>query len=585
MGSAIAFARNMTVFAVDEDNGTLVSIATSSWYVRAVMPVGQRPVALLVMPDERVVIADRRDDSIFVLRLRGLHDHIAERVRIEVAADPVALLFDESRNAIYVASAASAMITVLDATTLETRATIPTAREPRVFAASLDGTRIFVLHLVGGIISVIDVVGESYRSPRTLPLPGGPWPESLQTFASGAGCVSGYGGVRCHAGRPISPELRNTATVARTMICSPDGHRLLVAHTVANTGAQREDVHSVRYGGSDEPEAAWPIDLISVLDMDELNWSLPSVLPVNDYIRVRPEIPDPSAMAVRAGDGHFLVTALGDDSLSELEGAHGEANGTRWSIPGCSGPTAIAVREDGITAILCQFSHTIHVLDLTHRREDLVFGIGEERWSAAVAEGRRLFHRVGAPSSDRGFSCALCHPDGRDDGLVWSSPVGLRQTPWLAGRVHASAPYGWGGEHATLIGSLSSTRARIGARFSALEMSALESYLTQGLDAPSRQSSAWAVEDHVAGERIFIERGCAHCHPLENDHTDQLGHDLGDGDVIDTPSLRFVAASPPYFHDGRYATLEEVLVEGKAGMTGPLSDEERRQLIVYLRGL
>ena len=64
----------------------------------------------------------------------------------------------------------------------------------------------------------------------------------------------------------------------------------------------------------------------------------------------------------------------------------------------------------------------------------------------AVAKGRQLFHTTGDPriSSD-GRACASCHPDGRDDGLVWATPDGPRQTPTLAGRLAGTAPYGWNG--------------------------------------------------------------------------------------------------------------------------------------------
>jgi cytochrome c peroxidase len=57
--------------------------------------------------------------------------------------------------------------------------------------------------------------------------------------------------------------------------------------------------------------------------------------------------------------------------------------------------------------------------------------------------------------------------------------------------------------------------------------------------------------------------------------------------AIDTPSLRHVARSAPYFHDGRFATLEELLAhtDGAMGTTRALSDDDRAALISYLRAL
>jgi len=38
-------------------------------------------------------------------------------------------------------------------------------------------------------------------------------------------------------------------------------------------------------------------------------------------------------------------------------------------------------------------------------------------------------------------------------------------------------------------------------------------------------------------------------------------------DEFDTPALRWVAATPPYFHDGRHATLLDLLRDPTHGMT------------------
>jgi cytochrome c peroxidase len=53
---------------------------------------------------------------------------------------------------------------------------------------------------------------------------------------------------------------------------------------------------------------------------------------------------------------------------------------------------------------------------------------------------------------------------------------------------------------------------------------------------------------------------------------------------FDTPSLRFLNGRAPYFHDGRYATLRD-LVDSKTdkmGKTSHLSAEERDALVAYL---
>jgi cytochrome c peroxidase len=134
---------------------------------------------------------------------------------------------------------------------------------------------------------------------------------------------------------------------------------------------------------------------------------------------------------------------------------------------------------------------------------------------------------------------------------------------------------------------------------------------------------------HAAGFQVFKEKAeCTLCHlpPVLSDtlfHNVGIGFDkenpdLGRGKILadaasragqpappeaeklkgafKTPSLRGVALSGPYFHDGRAATLEEAVdLMLKGGIPNPHLDEklkphtitaaERRQLLGFLRSL
>lgn len=56
------------------------------------------------------------------------------------------------------------------------------------------------------------------------------------------------------------------------------------------------------------------------------------------------------------------------------------------------------------------------------------------------------------------------------------------------------------------------------------------------------------------GRAIFesSEAQCTSCHPKEGDYADRMVHALTPGGGgFDTPSLRYVSGTAPYFHDGR----------------------------------
>jgi cytochrome c peroxidase len=219
--------------------------------------------------------------------------------------------------------------------------------------------------------------------------------------------------------------------------------------------------------------------------------------------------------------------------------------------------------------------------------------------TANVALGRRLFHQVGdGRISADGRACASCHPDGREDALSWSTPEGMRQTPMLAGRIADTAPYGWLGSSTKVEEHLKKTFERLGGEgLPETELSALVDYITS-MAPPIERAVPPAPErkELVARGHALFESaatGCSTCHDASHAFIDGLRHqvmtqsksDAADG--FDTPSLRFVAGTAPYFHDGRYKTLDEVLTapDHAMGQSTRISRQDRAALVAYLETL
>jgi mono/diheme cytochrome c family protein len=211
--------------------------------------------------------------------------------------------------------------------------------------------------------------------------------------------------------------------------------------------------------------------------------------------------------------------------------------------------------------------------------------------AAELDRGRHLFYGTGNRDiSSDGSTCASCHIDGRDDGITWSTPKGPRQTPMLAGRVSGSAPYGWAGDAKTLEGYIQNTVLNLGGRgMDDEDAGEIAAYL-EAAPTPRRPALDGALA--ARGGQLFVASGCAGCHAGgESTHQLAIGVSMRDDTLgwlgVDTPSLRFVAGTAPYFHDGRYRTLEDLLADPRSqmGKSASLPAGDRAALAAYLRSL
>ncbi|MEO7330531.1 MAG: c-type cytochrome, partial [Minicystis sp.] len=121
-------------------------------------------------------------------------------------------------------------------------------------------------------------------------------------------------------------------------------------------------------------------------------------------------------------------------------------------------------------------------------------------------------------------------------------------------------------------------------------------YVREGLVAPQHAPVSEADQARIArGKSLFHneEVGCSGCHRSEVGTSDRALHDIASRAKTDsdgafrTPPLLFVGNTAPYFHDGRYPSLEALLDDNldRMGNTSQLSPEDRTALLTYLRTL
>jgi cytochrome c peroxidase len=289
---------------------------------------------------------------------------------------------------------------------------------------------------------------------------------------------------------------------------------------------------------------------------------------------------------------------------------------------------------------------------------DLYMPIPEDNPLTAekVALGRRLFFDS-ILSRDYTLACSSCHDPRRvfADGLSVAVGVagreGTRNAPALLNRVYGSAQF-WDGRARSLeeqaLQPIANTQefdmtveevvvrlnehhdyparfqTAFGREVSGEDLArALASYVRTILsgDAPIDRylngEREALTEQARAGLKLFRGRGnCTACH-LGPTFSDEGFHNTGiawrDGEWLDvgrfavtgkeegrgafkTPTLREVASTPPYMHDGSLAILEDVIeFYDRGGNPNPyldpelkplrLTTEEKQALVAFLRAL
>ncbi|MGI8744016.1 MAG: cytochrome-c peroxidase [Bryobacteraceae bacterium] len=267
--------------------------------------------------------------------------------------------------------------------------------------------------------------------------------------------------------------------------------------------------------------------------------------------------------------------------------------------------------------------------------------------ASKVALGKKLFFETRV-SADGKVSCASCHnPDhGFADARVRSAGVfgreGERHAPSLVGRASGALEF-WDGRAATLedqvvepiknplemdttlnavVTRLGSDPAYAGLTIESVTQ-ALASYVRTIRSEDSRfdryltGAPSGFSDTEREGLRLFRDRArCYICH-AGNNLTDEMFHNTGvawrkgrledegrarvtgkasDRGAFKTPTLREVAKTAPYMHDGSMKTLEDVIeFYDRGGNANPNLDEnlvplhlskaDKEALLAFLRSL
>ena len=620
-GSTVVLAEvdaRRCAFVADEDDASIQRVDLDTRAVVSTTKLDGAPGQMLLAPDGTLFVAVRGASRVAALRVdeKGVAREIA---RHDTGDEPFGLALSPDSTTLLVTSIVDARVEAFDAKDLASRFMVPLGRDPRSVAFTSDGARAFVTHATSSRVSVVDMAGGDTTAPRvravaldaserrrdfglqlvTKPLmnpnfdqdPWAPAPKHKQSKQA------------AFVPPTVRVAMRRSATQGFGLAMI--GKDVFLPETLVMTADGSERIPS-GYGSVESSTLSTHVPFVARIDEageKPANKELSGPRDKDCFER-KTECIVPRAVA---SDGKQMYVACLDsnevlviDPARDAEHAPAcvETIKERKRLP-VESPTGVAVDvARGKVVAFSTFTRKVSELAIADGAGvdmDIPLGSGKETVSEIVAEGRRLFHGSGdARISQNGRACASCHVDGREDGLVWPTPAGKRQTPMLAGRVDGTAPYGWSGEHDTLTTHIQSTVKNLGGTgLPQGKVEALAQYVASMKAPPKHVARAAAGRLAARGKGIFesSEAGCSSCHVGDSRFTDHETHSLANGSVLfDTPSLAFVGQTAPYFHDGRFMTLEAVVAACdeptvKMGHTSHLGEDDRRALVAYLRSL
>lgn len=511
-GSSLALLPDgRTLIVANALNNTATIAIPTLDRVIAELPVGRDPRSVAVTPDGAfALVANRLDASLTVIDLPDVA--VAGTIPLG-GASPVQVVAGE-RGLAYVALRDSNEVVEVDIAARSVRRRIPAAAAPNGLA--LWGEFLYVTHFWSGELSLIYLPGGQVTAHTTI--------------APGAGVAAS-----------IAPDIaRGLAYVPYTGLNA--ANPAPIYDNLAYPAVARVDLRSLQ---------ADPAGLISLDSADR---------PVNL----------PFSAAVDRFRQRLYVAHFGSDSVTVLDTATGAV---RAHIPVGSGPFGVTLTVDAsLLYVHNLFDGTISTINTASLEVMRVQVVAPLDVPAETLIGAQLFNGAADPrmATFHGVSCATCHFDGLSDGRVWLGINGGQNTPLLYGLAE-TAPYlasgGWDDladielkiralqAGSGLVDGLPlATSGDLHAGL-ADDLDALTTYLTRL--QPSALPPAGTDASRARGQAIFSEQGCAECHSGPA-YTDLNRHDVGTGGPVDTPSLRWLPLSAPYFHDGSAASLRAV---------------------------
>lgn len=561
-----------------------------------------KPRALAILPnDEKVYVAGQSADAVFVIDARTYR----VTARIPVAAAPVAVVAAPDGSAVYAVSHEAGRVTKIDPRRDEVVSLLPVPAHPWGASISADARLLYVSHLlVGAGVTTIQL--STFTIRQTVPFADQP-ANPVKTLPQGQP-RGVYGAVP----RPPDGELWAPHLLLATGTPEP---ALDFQSTVFPT------ISTLDPGGAAERKRL----LFTPIDDPSGQGAFSDV------------VSGPRAIAFTP-DGKMALMADGQsEDVMVFDAVERVETGLVRPLP-ATFLEGITVDHAGRYAYVHgRNSHDVVVLALHPDQPSAPAAVDGAPISTLAADpmpanlrlGQRLFYSANSAAfpitKNFWVACSSCHLEGATDAVTWRFFVGPRDTPSNAGGPKHTGFLLRQALRNSILDYDTTIDIEQGGAYHRddprllPDLQALSDFVNDAIPLPqnpfrSPDGTLTAVQER--GRALFTDR-CASCHSGQwltdsgagNPTLDLDGpivlHDIGtcvkDGDFpdqpapdevvghmhtacdFDTPTLRGVFATAPYFHDGSAATLFDVV--NRLPAAADLSDADKQALVAYVETL
>ncbi|MDP3233097.1 MAG: c-type cytochrome [Myxococcales bacterium] len=655
-GSVAMSRDDSLVYAVDPDLDTLFVVDAKDPSSFKEVKVGRAPEKVLVAPDDTIYVANRYGRSLSVIR-KG---EAQVSATIGVGIEPVGLAVSTDGKTLYVVNSASradldvGTVMAIDTVTQQVKWEAPVGPEPRGITLLASGKAMVTLFKSGDIVLVDLAKGQVEKNGSDVFVQ---LNRSTLDGSSTGGFGGGFSSRSPFPGEQVGPRTRRPRGL-EAITTNPEGTQVYVAALLStdsllntrpndtNPGTGGGTGFNDRFGGSssgygstgacgvssavaapalltfDEKGAAQVDDLglcdVSVTDRPPmlLTSNVPGI-PVQGPTAIAT---DPSGafvfIANRDSNNVSIIPTAGQGGRAVDPNAAfkrgGSVSSNQQVVNVGAGPTGLALARDGKTAwVFNAFDHSLSKLSSEGGivRQTQLTVLGKDVLPANVVAGRKLFFSAidaRMTNPELGISCSTCHIEAREDGHIWNTTEGPRNTPSLIGKkLDETGPFHWNGEFATVSQFMTHTmRDRMGGQGPTTQMEQQLMAFIMSVPTPDNPFTTETPADVLArGKAAFDKAACSSCHSGDA-LTDNKFYDVGTlvtrGDVKDrteflfhgglnTPSLLGIARTAPFLHDGSAPTLKARILIGKDankhGQTSSLTNAEVDDLVSYVRSL